>query len=262
MSSAMPSRTRQVNWTERLRASGIHFGLSMVVAALSGMLVFAVWYPYPYREISGGRELFLLVVTVDVILGPLVTMAVFDVRKSRWTLALDLGVVVMVQVAALAYGLWTVAVARPVHLVFEFDRFRIVHAIDVPMEMLGKAEPGIRPLPWSGPTPLAVRPFKDANEKFEATVAALGGAELAARPDFWQSYDAARGRVLEVSRPVGELKRRFPANASEIDAALRATGRTDASAVYLPVVGRKSFWTAFIDPVSAEVVAFIPLDPF
>ncbi len=63
-------------WKDRLRASAIHFSLSLVVAALSAVLVFGLWYPYPYREISGGRELFLLVVTVDVILGPLITLAI------------------------------------------------------------------------------------------------------------------------------------------------------------------------------------------
>ena len=44
-------------------------------------LVFALWYPYPYREISGGRELFLIVVAVDVIMGPLLTLAVFNRSK-------------------------------------------------------------------------------------------------------------------------------------------------------------------------------------
>ena len=47
------------------------------------LLVFAVWYPYPYREISGGRDLFLLVVAVDVVLGPLITFAVFNRAKPR-----------------------------------------------------------------------------------------------------------------------------------------------------------------------------------
>lgn len=260
--STIITRSQLINWPERLRAAGIHFGLSATIAALAALLVFALWYPYPYREISGGRELFLLVVGVDIVLGPLVTLAIFDRRKSRRALTIDLGFVALVQVAALAYGLWTVAVARPVHLVFEFDRFRVVHAIDVPAEMLGKAGPGIRPLPWSGPTLLAVRPLKDASEKFEATVAALGGAELAARPDLWQSYAAARARVLQAARPASELKRRFPARAVEIDAVLISAGRTEASTAYLPMVGRKNFWTAFIDPASADVVAFMPLDPF
>ena len=45
-------------WADRLRASGIHLALSLVVAGLAALFVFGIWYPYPYREISGGRELF------------------------------------------------------------------------------------------------------------------------------------------------------------------------------------------------------------
>lgn len=255
-------RTSIINWRPRLRAAGIHFGLSMAVAALAAVLVFALWYPYPYREISGGRELFLLVVSVDVILGPLITLTIFDSRKSTRELVIDLAIVAAVQLSALSYGLWTVFVARPVHLVFEIDRFRIVHAVDVPTELLPKAPAGIDALPLTGPTLLAVRPFKDAAEKFDATAAALGGADLGARPDLWQPYAQAKARVLEAAKPVLRLQTRFPARAGEIDTVLRRAGRTAQATAYLPLVGRKSFWTAFVDPSSAEVVAFMPLDSF
>ncbi len=65
-------------------AIGMTVGLgqagSAVLCTGFALLVFAVWYPYPYREISGGRELFTLVVAVDVVLGPLIT---FVVRKRE-----------------------------------------------------------------------------------------------------------------------------------------------------------------------------------
>ena len=70
-------------WQSKLRAFGIHLSLSLLVAALAAVVVFGVWYPYPYRDISGGRDLFLLIVGVDVVLGPLVTFTVFNPKKSR-----------------------------------------------------------------------------------------------------------------------------------------------------------------------------------
>jgi hypothetical protein len=256
------SRTNIINWQPRLRAAGVHLLLSAVIAAVAAVVVFAIWYPYPYREISGGRELFLLVVSVDVILGPLITLTIFDRRKSTRELVIDLAIVAAVQLSALSYGLWTVFVARPVHLVFEIDRFRIVHAVDVPAELLSKTPPEVDALPLTGPTLLAVRPFKDAAEKFDATMAALGGAELGARPDFWQPYSQAQSRVLAAAKPVTRLKQRFPAQSAQIEAVLHRAGRTADTMAYLPVVGRKSFWTAFVDPTNAGVVAFMPLDSF
>ncbi len=48
-----------------------------------------------------------------------------------------------------------------VHLVFEIDRFRAVHAIEVPRDELGRAPAGLGTLPLTGPTLLSVRDFKD-----------------------------------------------------------------------------------------------------
>lgn len=247
---------------ERLRASGIHLGISLCIAAAAALLVFAVWYPWPYREVSGGRELFLIVIAVDVVLGPLITLAIFNRNKSRRELALDLSLIGAVQLAALLYGLWTVAVARPVHLVFEFERLRVVHAVEIPEELLARAPAGIEAEPWLGPTPLAVRPFHNEQERVSATLEALTGVQLAARPDLWQPWADARPRILAAAQPVDALKRKLPAQALQVDAALQRAGLDAARTLYLPMISRKTAWTAFIDPRTADVVGFAPLDSF
>jgi hypothetical protein len=249
-------------WKDRFTASGIHLGISLTIALLAALLVFGLWYPYPYREMSGGRELFLIVVAVDVILGPLITLAVFNRAKPARELKRDLVLVALLQLAALGYGMWIVFVARPVHIVFEYDRFRVVHAIDVPAKLLNRTPSDVVALPLTGPTLLSLRPFKDANEKMDATMAALEGLSLSARPDLWQSYAAAKSEIWQAAKPVSELKARFAMRAAEIDAAIAKTGRKPEALVYLPLVGRKSFWTVLLDPVTAEVLGFLPIDSF
>ncbi|MEI8155960.1 MAG: TfpX/TfpZ family type IV pilin accessory protein [Burkholderiales bacterium] len=254
--------TSFIFWRDRLKASAIHLGLSLVIALLAALLVFGIWYPYPYREISGGRELFLLVVSVDVILGPLITLAVFNRSKPLGELRRDLAIVVLIQLAALGYGLWTVSVARPVHLVFEIDRFRVVHAIDIAPELLEKTPMDVIALPVTGPTLLAIRPFRDQQENLDATMAALQGMHLGARPDLWQSYAQAVPRVLAAAHPAKALKVRRADRAAEIDRLVSSAGSNPETVVYLPMVGRNSFWTVFLDPVTAQIVATMPLDPF
>lgn len=162
----------------------------------------------------------------------------------------------------MAYDLWTVFVALPVHLVFEYDRFSVVHAIDVPKELVVKSPLGIDALPVTGPTLLSLREFKDNNEKVDATLAALGGIPLAARPDLWRPYASAVPEILKAAKSAMLLKGRFPASAAEVDAVLSVAGRTPESTLYVPMVGRKSFWSVFVDPVTAEIVATMPLDSF
>jgi hypothetical protein len=255
--------TARFDWRSRFTAAAIHLALSALVAALAGLLVFAVWYPFPYREISGGRELFLLVVTVDVILGPLITFTVFNRTKPRKELRRDLAVVGLLQLAALVYGLWTVQQARPVHMVFEYDRFRVVHQVEIAEELVARAPAGIPVAPLLGPTLLSLRPFQDATEQGEYTIAALQGLVLSARPDLWQTYEAGRAQVLKAAQPATQLKSRFPQRAAEIDAALQKAGRSAAQASYLPLIARKpEAWTVLLDAGTAEVIGYLPLDSF
>jgi hypothetical protein len=255
--------TASFGWRTRLRAALVHLGLSALVASLAALLVFALWYPYPYREISGGRELFQLVVAVDIVLGPLLTFAVFNLAKPRTELRRDIGVIVLLQLTGLAYGLWTVHLARPVHMVFEYDRFRVVHQVDIPAELATAVPPGIELAPLGGPTLLSLRPFRNPQEKTDMTLAALQGVQLSARPELWQTYEAGRGDILRAARPVAQLKSRIPQRAAEIDALLRQSGREAAAAAYLPLVARKAeAWTVLLDAKTAEVIGFLPLDSF
>lgn len=249
------------SWQSRLRASTIHLAISLSIATLAALLVFGWWYPYPYRELSGGRELFTLVVAVDVVLGPLITLVIFNTAKTRRHLAMDFAVIGLLQVAALSYGLWTVFVARPVHLVFEYSRMAVVHAIDIEPSTLIQAPPGLQQRPWRGPTLLSLRPLQ-GNEAIESVLQATGGIPQAAQPKLWQPYEAAREQILQASRPAAHLKQRFPGHADTIDQAAARTGRPMGVLRYLPLLSRTTAWTVLIDAQSVQPVGFVALDSF
>ena len=262
-SVSLEHHTASFDWRTRLRAAIFHLGLSALVASLVALLVFSLWYPYPYREVSGGRELFQLVVAVDIVLGPLLTFAVFNRAKPRTELRRDLAVIVLLQLAGLGYGLWTVHLARPVHMVFEYDRFRVVHQVDIPQELLDRTPPGIVAIPWGAPTLLALREFRSPQENTDMTMAALQGIHLSARPELWQPYETARPRVLAAARPLSALQTRFPQRAAEMEGLARAAGRDPAAVAYLPLVARKeTAWTVLLDGATAEVIGYLPLDSF
>ena len=110
------------------RAAFFHLIISLLVGALAAAAVFGFWFPYPYQELAGGQHLFLIMVGVDVVCGPLLTAMLFSPTKSRRELTLDLSLIALVQLAALIYGVHSISEARPVVLAFETDRMVSVAA--------------------------------------------------------------------------------------------------------------------------------------
>lgn len=106
-----------------------HLAISLGIAGIVVWLIFWEWYPSPLHKALAVTDIFLLLLAVDVVLGPCLTLLVCKAGKKN--LYFDLAVIFSLQLAALGYGLWTVAQARPAWLVFNVDRFDLVQVIDI-----------------------------------------------------------------------------------------------------------------------------------
>jgi hypothetical protein len=248
----------------RARAALWHLALSIGVAFLSAALVFWLWYPMPFRELSGGRELFLLVVTVDVIIGPLITFFVFDRRKPRSELVRDLAVVVLLQLVALLYGLHAVAQARPAVVALEGNRLRVVRAIDLDDSDLARAPDGMRKLSLTGPLFVATRRPTDA-ERLDTIDRGLAGQDIGMRPEFWLPEAQAGAAFASAAMPIDRLRTLQPQRVAEIDAAIAtitAGSKTAGPLGYLPMLARRTDWSALIDLKDGRVVGYLPIEGF
>lgn len=259
---AAPVRPLMKSWQfrTRARAAGIHLLISLGVAALAAILVFAVWYPGPFRWLAGGRDLFLLVMSVDVVIGPLLTFAVFNRAKGARHLRRDLAVIGVLQAAALAYGLHTVYIVRPVAMVFEVDRFRLINADSVHLDELPKAPPAYRTLPLTGPWLLAARRPESVAEHNDALFRGAAGVDVAQRPLFWQDYEIARPRALARSRPIALLMAHYGARAPDLRDRLLELHADPTSARFLPAMARGE-WVAVLS-ADGNLVGYLPVDGF
>ena len=243
-----------------------HLVLSVVVAALCGFAVFGLWYPFPYNEISGGRDLFFLVVAVDVVCGPLLTAVLFNPAKLKSELWRDLGLVALIQLGALGYGFYTVWLARPIFLVMEVDRFKVISALDIQDLLMKEAfnglSPAVKPRWWSGPAVVAIREPVDEKERQMVMFESLqGGADYAARPNFYLPYlgDAAK-KSLTRARPLSVFLEKHPSQ-KDAAAAMAAVKNVAISQwMYVPVVGRND-WIAILNN-QGGIEGFLPGDGF
>ena len=244
-------------FSSRFKAAGLHGLISALVAAGAATLVLGVWFPGAYRHMAGGVGLFTLIVGVDVVLGPLLTLVAFDPRKTRRHLAMDLSVIGALQLAALAYGLFVVAQVRPVVLAAENRLLRVVAAQDVKPDERHLTPPGLVAGWFSGPRLVGVRPVETGDERLDTITWALKGYDVGTRPSFWQDYAQSRPRVLAQAVPLTQMFAAQLGRHAALDEAVQATGLAPDALRVLPVLARQTDWYALLDARDAAVVGFV-----
>jgi hypothetical protein len=244
------------------KAAATHFLLSVCVAFIAATLVFGLWFPAAYRDMAGGTELFLLIVVVDIVCGPLLTLVLFNPRKSKRELFLDLGLVALVQLAALLYGLWTLWDVRPLYLPHEFDRFKVVSLNDLRGADTSALPEAMRPGFFKGPLQVGLREPKDTEEKNKVLFAALsGGADYGERPDFFVPFDAAAAKKTVLrSKAVKDFLVRHPQQKAQMEKIAASLNQSVDQLRYLPIRARKN-WIAVLTP-DGQIADFVPGDGF
>lgn len=245
---------------DRARAAIAHLVASGLVACFAATLVFVLWYPGAYRYLSGGRDLFLLVTSVDVVLGPLLTFVVFDRRKKSSHLRGDLTVIATIQVIALAYGIHTVYQVRPIALVFERDRFTVITAASVHYPELSAAPVEYRKLSITGPWLLSARRPSKGDEYNDALFMGLRGIDIGQRPLFWRPYSEAIDEVRSQARPLQQLVDHYPTRAGDLLRRLSERGVNVVDASFVPVIARGD-WVAILCR-DGSIVDFEGVDGF
>jgi hypothetical protein len=108
----------------KLKATGVHLCLSLIVFAYLVYQIYFNWYPQPYFSVDGGWQGIRLIAAVDLVLGPFITFLIFDLRKSRREIIFDLMIIAIIQLGALTYGVYLTYTQRPVAIVM-IDEFVI-----------------------------------------------------------------------------------------------------------------------------------------
>ncbi len=197
-----------------------------------------------------------MLLIIDVILGPLLTLLVY--KPGKKTLVMDLTVIACLQIAALAYGLHSVADGRPAWIAFAVDRFELVRVLDIDERKLEQADLAYRQPSLLGPQWVTASNPADSDERNDLILESVfGGADLAQRPNLYQPLntqkDAIAQRVLALSK-LSEFN-----TAEHVNALLAQHPRADA---WLPLRANNQDMVVLMHKASAEVVAIVDLRPW
>jgi hypothetical protein len=243
-----PEKRRLTRW----RASGAHLLISAGIAAAVLALMLMVWYPPPLFQAAGGNDLALILIGVDVVIGPLLTLIVF--KPGKWGLKFDLVAIAVFQLAALLYGAHIIFLARPAFIVFVKDRFEV----ELRPERLAAARyEQFRTAPWTGPMLVGGAWPNDRAEQQMLLDANLAGEDLQHFPKYYVPYADSRREVLAKADPIARVREIEPAAGKIIDEWLAKSGVREQDVRHLRLRARHGWVAVLIDRRSAQPVKML-----
>ena len=211
-------------------------------------------------NLTHGLNLFLVLLIVDLVCGPLLTLVLYDINKVRWKWYVDLFLIALIQLSAFLYGFEKISTSRPIFLAFEGDRYRVVRFDDVSSEMQWPASFN-KPL-FSSPSLIGVKLLKPADPGFlDSLRESMAGNHTAFRPERWVDYSTQMADVLASLKPVQDIEEKYPDQFLEIREIAKDTGIPVEELGYLPLVqDLTTDWMVIVSKRDALPKGYLHLD--
>lgn len=243
----------------KFKAMGVHAVGTLAVALISSIFVFFIWYPGRLTDVMAGGKLYGIVLSVEIVLGPLMSLVIYSTKKSKKELTRDYAIVVAVQMAALVYGLYTAVNARPIYFVFVKDRIEAVS-----LSQLDRAD--LKGLPenvaevsfYERAKVICVNIPADVEEKNELMwAAALAGKDIHLWPRYYRK--CLDNEITDGAKPISLLSEKVK-KIKDID--ITSYEEAEAEFLWLPFMTPFGPKTVIIERGSGRIVDFLDFDPF
>lgn len=245
----------------RWKAASIHLSISILVGLLVLALLFLVWYPEPYFEAAGGQHLIVVLLGVDLVLGPLMTLILF--KSGKKGMLFDLWMIGIIQSAALVYGLHVIAESRPVFIVAAVDRFNVMAPADIePEDLAAGKKPEFQSLSWTGPRLVGAQLPPVGRERTKLIFQGPGGKDVQNYPKYYVDYETVATGILGRAKPLSKLRAGNPQAGPLLEEWLQTNRREEHDVVWVPVMARKSSVTMLLDAHSGEPLDAIDIYPW
>ena len=243
----------------RLQAFAIHLMISSVVVLAFLIVMTQVWYPDYFFEVSAGWGVLKILLIVDLVLGPVITLIIFKAGKPG--LRFDLSVIAALQVAALLYGGSIIYQHRPGYLVFAVDRFEVI-----PVPAVDEAEiPDAELRRMSGnPIPIIYSSLPDDEETRDQIFSdvLMGGADIELHPELYKSFDENFDKVILKSIDIALLSSRDVETGSRVKEFVSGQNAKLNDFLYYPLIGKNKDMLLVFSRAGGRPIGVIDVDPW
>ena len=244
----------------RFQAFALHLTTSAIIVSLFLALTFFVLYPPPLFKVEGTLSAIQILLGVDIVLGPLLTLVVF--KPGKPSLKFDMAVIIAIQLAGFAYGANVIVSERPAIVSFAVDRFVVIPAADTKEMAMDKLDSKQVKLKAIGPTYVYAEMPEDA-AKYDLVFGPLEGKpDLERRPEFYRDFHANIARNFDKAIDLKKYVERYEDARDEVENYLKASGKSYADIAAFPVSGRQHDVAMVVDKKSKQLAGYIDINPW
>ena len=245
----------------RLKAFGTHLLCSAVALTLVLGALYLGWYHWPGWHLTEAVHVVVVMVGVDVVVGPLITLIIANARKPRRELARDIAIIVAVQLVALGYGATTLWNGRPLYYAFSVNCLQVVQAADIDPEAARAAREKKLPLAphWYSLPRWIWAPFPKDSAEAERIFQNLmkGGYDIIGYPQYYKTWQEGTTELRTQLLKVSDNKFFSAKNRPLLEKRMQAAGLPIDQANSIALTGRGSSLLAVMDPQSLKLLAII-----
>ncbi len=243
----------------RLKAFSLHLLSSATVLTLILSCLYFGWYRWPGWYLTDVTRVVLVMVCVDVVLGPTLTLIIANQKKSRRELTRDIGIIVVVQLCALGYGSVSLWSGRPLYYAFSESVLQLVQAYDIDANeaKLGRElNPTLAPHWYSLPRWVWAPLPQDPDEREKIVGAAIsGGDDVISMPRYFKSWEEGMPSLRSQLKKVDDVAYFAKSEKKKLKDKMKAAGMADDQLNTMPLTGRGYPLLAVFDPASLKITA-------
>lgn len=242
--------------SKRLKFFLSHLSISLLIALFVVVLVFFIWYPAPLAIAVGVTHIFLIILAIDIIVGPFLGLVVY--KHGKKTLKFDLGVIILLQILALGYGVYSIEQGRPAWIAYNVDRFELVRKNEIITDHIEQALPEFQHPSWFRPKWVGVEFAKDANVRSDDLFAeALGGISIAQKPERYVDFSKTTTQLKKRTKNLKDLNKY-----NDVQQVERIVSKYPQATGFVPLKANAVDMTVLINKDKGEVVKIVDLRPW
>ena len=243
----------------RLKAFSLHLLSSATVLTLIlGSLYFG-WYRWPGWHLTDVKTVVLVMVCVDVVLGPTLTLIIANKNKPHRELVRDIGIIVTVQLCALIYGSASLWNGRPLYYAFSENVLQLVQAYDIDAaeaEAGRRLNPGLSPHWYSRPRWIWAPLPQNAEESGKIVASAVtGGDDVISMPKYFKPWEDGLPALRSQLKKVDDVTYFGKNEKTRLKERMKAAGLPDDQSNSMPLTGRGHPLLAVFDPATLKITA-------